>query len=196
MVFHKVSYCLLPYTISSQPIRSIRSFQWEWNCHICGRYCDLCVYRRSRGGLRYTATTPRFSFHILQAVEYKNQRGQDPGNIFHPMLVVSKETANCSYQGWGHPIPSYPILGVTFDKRHSHSPVTRPGLSRNRRKPIVYYIHFSIGSRSLMCVINYYFTNDSKATFVLFKFKKKLEWNFNERNQLNHMGDNHHVCVP
>jgi hypothetical protein len=56
--------------------------------------------------LQYTATTPRFSFHVLQAVEDKNQRGQDPDNIFHPMLV-SKETANCSHQGWEL---SYPMV--------------------------------------------------------------------------------------
>jgi hypothetical protein len=34
-----------------------------------------------------TITRPRFFFHVLQAVEDKNQRGQDPGNIFHPMFL-------------------------------------------------------------------------------------------------------------
>jgi hypothetical protein len=96
--------------IVSFPIEFLHSWfaleQREWNCHIYRWYCDLCVQRRSRGGMQYTAMTPRFSFHVLQAVKDKNQRGQDPGNIIHPMLV-SKETANCSYQGWG---PSYPLV--------------------------------------------------------------------------------------
>jgi hypothetical protein len=76
-------------------------------CHIvsfpiCGWYFDLCV---QRSGLQYIATTLWFFFHVLQAVEDWKKHGQDPGTIVHPM-VVSKETANCSYQGWG---PSYPM---------------------------------------------------------------------------------------
>jgi hypothetical protein len=35
----------------------------------------------------FPAATPLFSFHVFQAVEDKNKRGQDPGNILHPMLV-------------------------------------------------------------------------------------------------------------
>jgi hypothetical protein len=97
MMFHKLPYCLLPYTISPQP-RATR-------VKLSHLRMILCVQRRSRNGWRYTSTTPQFSFHVFQAVEDKNQRVQDSGNIFHPMLV-SKETANCSYQGWG---PSYPM---------------------------------------------------------------------------------------
>jgi hypothetical protein len=97
--------------------------QREWNSHICGWYCDLCVQRRSWSDWRYTATTLRFSFHVFQAVEDKNQRVQDSGNIFHPMLV-SKETANCSYQGWGPSYPEVKYLGVTLDKRLTFAGVT------------------------------------------------------------------------
>jgi hypothetical protein len=56
--------------------------QREWNCHICGWYCDLCVQRRSRGGLRYTATTPWFSFHVLQAVEDKFNAAKTQATYF------------------------------------------------------------------------------------------------------------------
>jgi hypothetical protein len=50
------------------------------------------------------ATTPRFSFHVLQTVENKNKRGQDPAHI----------------RVGGHPIPwstEVKYLGVILDKR-------------------------------------------------------------------------------
>jgi hypothetical protein len=147
MVFHKVPYCLLPYTISSQPICP-RATRVELP-HLRLILRSLCP-AEILGCVAINCNDTSILFPRT-SMEDKIKRGQDPGNIFLPMLVYI-ETANCSYQCWG---PTYPMVHRSkipwgYPRQETHT-VPRPGLSRNRRKL------FSIGSGSLMCIINYHF---------------------------------------
>jgi hypothetical protein len=75
---NKTDSATLPilYTISSQPIRRLRIISIIADCRL-----PIAIFVSSGD---------------FQAMEDKNQRSQDSGNIFHPMLVF-KETTNCSY---------------------------------------------------------------------------------------------------
>jgi hypothetical protein len=68
----------------------------------------------------------------------------------------------------GHPIPwstEVKYLEATLDKRLTIAGHTARSIEKSVKAFLILYIHFSIGRRSLMCIINYYFT---KSAFVRF----------------------------
>jgi hypothetical protein len=95
MVFHKVPYCLLPYTISSQPIRP-RTTRVKLP-HLRMILRSLCPAEILEWFAIYCNDTSTPFPRTPSSGEDKNKRGQNPGDIFHSMLF----SADCSNQGWG-----------------------------------------------------------------------------------------------
>jgi hypothetical protein len=112
------------------------------------------------------------TYLLLQAVEDKNKRGQDPGNICHRCWSPRK-LPTAHIRVGGHPISwstEVKYLGVTLDKRLAFAGDTARFIEKSENT-FVYYIHFSIESRSSLCIIKYYFTKRAFARFYVMGLK-------------------------